>query len=221
MKRKTLLALSAVPLALLLSSCFALQGFWIVANTIEAGGQATKATFEITPRPTAQDDSGSPILPGRCRRRQRPRRPGRALGHEQHVFGGPYPLARRRPTSRPSSETNARSNGFNLGDVTGVTFKGYVTPNGRQRQEQGEQGRPRAGRPESRRWRDRGHRAGDRRHRHVARRRRRAGSSGHRCERRVHLHRRQSGLRRRDCLSLPTRTGQLEAVPAAPRNGRT
>ena len=47
MKRKTLLALTALPMALLLSSCFVLQGFWINANSIVAGGKATKATFEI------------------------------------------------------------------------------------------------------------------------------------------------------------------------------
>ena len=49
MKRKTLLALSVIPLTFLLSSCFALQGFWIAANQIEAGGKATKAVFEIRP----------------------------------------------------------------------------------------------------------------------------------------------------------------------------
>ena len=46
MKRKTLLALSAIPLALLLSSCFVLQGFWITATSI-APGQGTKAVFQL------------------------------------------------------------------------------------------------------------------------------------------------------------------------------
>ena len=40
-------SLSVMPLTFLLSSCFVLQGFWIVANQIEAGGKATKAIFKI------------------------------------------------------------------------------------------------------------------------------------------------------------------------------
>ena len=43
MKRKTLLLLTALPLALLLSSCFVMQGFWINANSIVAGGKARSA----------------------------------------------------------------------------------------------------------------------------------------------------------------------------------
>ena len=48
MKRKTCLLLTALPMALLLSSCFVMQGFWINANSIVAGGKATKA---IVPDP--------------------------------------------------------------------------------------------------------------------------------------------------------------------------
>ena len=64
MKRKTLLALSVIPLTFLLSSCFALQGFWIAANQIEAGGKATKAVFEIPPG-DLHERQRPPVLPGR------------------------------------------------------------------------------------------------------------------------------------------------------------
>ena len=64
MKRKTLLPLSAMPMALLLSSCFVLQGFWINATSIVAGGKATKATFEIHADSTTKDNGYQFFLVG-------------------------------------------------------------------------------------------------------------------------------------------------------------
>ena len=49
MKRKTLLALSALPMALLLSSCFVLQGFWITANVDRYRREARRPSSSSTP----------------------------------------------------------------------------------------------------------------------------------------------------------------------------
>lgn len=126
MKRKTLLALTAVPLALLLSSCFTLQGFWIVANSIEAGGQATKATFQITPVRGSGDAAHQFFLIGVADSNDL--QAGKGTWGTNHVFGGPYQLGVVGNLATIIGD-QCSSNGFNLGDVTGMTFKGYVTPN--------------------------------------------------------------------------------------------
>ena len=63
MKRKTLLALSAIPLALLLSSCFVLQGFWITATSV-APGQGTKAVFQLHAYSTTADKAYQFVVVG-------------------------------------------------------------------------------------------------------------------------------------------------------------
>ncbi len=88
MKRKTLLALTAVPLALLMSSCFSLQGFWIVANTISAGGQATKAVFQITPVRGSGDAAHQFFLIGVDDSNDL--QAGKGTWGTNDVFGGPY-----------------------------------------------------------------------------------------------------------------------------------
>ena len=125
MKRKTLLALSVIPLTFLLSSCFALQGFWIAANQIEAGGKATKAVFEIRPATSTSDNAHQFFLVGVTDDNDLVA--GKATWGTNGTFGGPYPL----PVSAGLATViggDCAQNGFNLADVTGVTWKGYVTP---------------------------------------------------------------------------------------------
>jgi hypothetical protein len=113
------------PMALLLSGCFALQGFWIVANTITAGGKATKAVFQIQPMRGQNDALQQFFLIGVQDNDHL--RAGKAKWGTNRAFGGPYPL----PVVGNLATTigsDCTSNGFNLGNVTGVTWKGFMTP---------------------------------------------------------------------------------------------
>jgi hypothetical protein len=125
MRKKALFGLLAIPLVLLLSGCFALQGFWINANTIKAGGKGTKAVFQIQPVRGQNDTLHQFFLVGVQDNNHL--RAGKARWGTNRVFGGPYPL----PVS-PNLATliggDCTSNGFNLADVTGVTWEGYMTP---------------------------------------------------------------------------------------------
>ena len=124
-RKKALLGLLAIPLALLLSGCFLLQGFRINANVIKAGGKATKAVFEIRPARSGTNDTAHQFfLIGVD---DTDLRAGKARWGTNGTFGGPYPL-----TPAPGLDTvigdQCTSNGFNLADATGLTWKGYRTP---------------------------------------------------------------------------------------------
>lgn len=125
MKRKTLLLLTALPLALLLSSCFVMQGFWINANSIVAGGKATKATFQIHALRGSGDTAYQFFLIGVSDTNNL--KAGKATWGTNHVYGGPYPL----PSSANLAAdigSDCQSNGFDLSAVTGITWRGYTTP---------------------------------------------------------------------------------------------
>ena len=127
MKRKTLLLLSAIPLTLLLSSCFVLQGFWITATSI-APGQGTKAVFQLHAYSTTKDkgyqfvvvgvpDSGGLNIAG-------------TKWGTNGVAGGPYAMSNE-PALAAAMDTSGdcASNGFDFSDVSGVTWKSFMTPN--------------------------------------------------------------------------------------------
>ncbi|MGB7806602.1 MAG: hypothetical protein WBM72_13480 [Actinomycetota bacterium] len=125
MKRKTLLLLTALPMALLLSSCFVMQGFWINANSIVAGGKATKATFQIHALRGSGDTFYQFFLIGVSDSDDL--KAGKATWGTNHVYGGPYPL----PSSANLASiigSDCQSNGFDLASVTGITWRGYTTP---------------------------------------------------------------------------------------------
>ncbi|MGZ8580706.1 MAG: hypothetical protein ACXWW9_05420 [Actinomycetota bacterium] len=128
MRKKALFGLLAVPLAFLLSSCFVLQGFWVVANSIPAGGKGTKAVFQLHPSKYATGDNGYQFfLVGVSNSNDLT--VGKATWGANGTFGGPYKL----PVSAPlagavATSGDCVSNGFNFGDATGVTWKGFITP---------------------------------------------------------------------------------------------
>jgi hypothetical protein len=125
MKRKTLLLLTALPMALLLSSCFVMQGFWINANSIVAGGKATKATFQIHALKGSGDNAYQFFLIGVDD--DDALKAGKATWGTNHVYGGPYPL----PAQADLADiigSDCQSNGFDLSAVTGITWRGYRTP---------------------------------------------------------------------------------------------
>ena len=125
MKRKNLLLLTALPMALLLSSCFVLNGFWINANSIVAGGKATKATFRIQPLKGSGDTAYQFFLIGVSDSDEL--KAGKATWGVNGVFGGPYPLQGRSDLASIIG-SDCQSNGFDLSAVTGMTWRGYTTP---------------------------------------------------------------------------------------------
>jgi hypothetical protein len=125
MKRKTLLLLTALPMALLLSSCFVMQGFWINANSIVAGGKATKATFQIHALKGSGDTAYQFFLIGVSDTDDL--KAGKATWGTNHVYGGPYPLHGQADLATIIG-SDCQSNGFDLSEVTGITWRGYLTP---------------------------------------------------------------------------------------------
>jgi len=124
MRKKALFGLLALPLALFLSGCFVLQGFWIIANSIPAGGK-TKAVFQIHALRGSGDTAYQFFLIGVDDSNDL--KATKAKWGTNGVFGGPYPL----PGSSNLASiigSDCTSNGFNLADVSGMTWKGYVTP---------------------------------------------------------------------------------------------
>ncbi len=125
MRKKALFGLLALPLALVLSGCFVLQGFWIKSNTIAAGEKGTKAVFQIQPLKGSGDTAYQFFLVGVDDANDLKATKGK--WGVNGVFGGPYPL----PGSSNLASIiggDCTSNGFNLADVTGMTWKGFVTP---------------------------------------------------------------------------------------------
>jgi hypothetical protein len=127
MKRKTLLALSAIPLALLLSSCFVLQGFWVTATSI-APGQGTKAVFELHAYSTTKDKGYQFVVVGVPDGGDL-KVAGTKWG-TNGTAGGPFAMSNESALA-PAMDTSGdcSSNGFDFSSVTGVTWKGFMTPN--------------------------------------------------------------------------------------------
>jgi hypothetical protein len=125
MRKKALFGLLAIPLVFLLSSCFMMSGFWLAANSVIAGGKGTKAVFEIHPTRLGGDNNYQFFLVGVDDGNDL--RVTKARWGTNGTFGGPYPLG----VSANLATTigsDCQSNGFDLSSVTGVTWKGFVTP---------------------------------------------------------------------------------------------
>ena len=127
MKRKTLLALSAIPLALLLSSCFVLQGFWITATSI-APGQSTKAVFQLHAYSTTADKAYQFVVVGVPDNNDL-KVNGTKWG-TNGTAGGPFAMSNQ-PALAPAMGASGQcsDSGFDFSSVTGVTWKGFMTPN--------------------------------------------------------------------------------------------
>jgi len=96
------------------------------ANSIAAGEKGTKAVFQIRPAKQGADDRAHQFFLVGVE--DIDLKVGKATWGTNGVFGGPYPL----PVSAGLDATigsQCQSNGFNLADATGITWKGFVTPN--------------------------------------------------------------------------------------------
>ena len=125
MRKTALFGLLAIPLAFALSSCFMLSAFWLQANSVIAGGAGTKAVFDIRPTASSGDNNYQFFLVGVDD--DNDLRVTKARWGTNGTFGGPYPLG----VSADLATTigsDCQSNGFDLSAVTGVTWKGFVTP---------------------------------------------------------------------------------------------
>lgn len=125
MRKKALFGLLAIPMALLLSSCFLMSGFWLQANSIPAGGKGTKATFEVRPSREGGDNNYQFFLVGVDDGNDL--KVTKATWGTNGAFGGPYPLGVSADLATVIG-ADCQSNGFNLADASGVTWKGFVTP---------------------------------------------------------------------------------------------
>lgn len=127
MKRKTLIALSAVPLTLLLSSCFVLQSFSVTATSIDPGG-STKAVFKLHAFSTTPDRNYQFVVVGVADSNDLLVQ-GTKWG-TNGTAGGPFQMsvANALPAAM-ASNGGCANNGFDFSSVTGVTWKAFLTPN--------------------------------------------------------------------------------------------
>jgi hypothetical protein len=126
MKKKLLLVLGTGALAILMSSCFLLQSFTILDYTV-ARGQLTKARFNIRPShedPGAQLRAYQFVLVGVTT-------PdisvGKAVWGSNSQFNGPLTMGANGAIAT-SIGSDCSSNGLNYNSITGITWKGYLTP---------------------------------------------------------------------------------------------
>jgi hypothetical protein len=131
MRKKLSLAVGATALALLMSSCFVVQSFTVLDYTLKPG-QATKAQFTLRPS-NADNAAGVPfngphyqfVLLGVPN-------PGdltalTAKWGTNGLFGGPLTMAVNGGLVAAIGGA-CGSFGLDLTDITGVTWKGFITP---------------------------------------------------------------------------------------------
>jgi hypothetical protein len=125
MRKKALFGLLAIPLVLLLSGCFLLQGFWIKSNQISVGGKGTKAVFEIRPADQDNDRAYQFFLIGVDDTADLKATKG--TWGVNRVFGGPYRLTVYGDLFTTIG-ADCDSANFDLSGISGFTWKGYATP---------------------------------------------------------------------------------------------
>lgn len=126
MKKFLIVAVAGV-MALLLSSCFVMQGFSVKATSL-VPGKGTKAVFVLHPASTTAtkyyefvlvgvDDGGDLSV-------------GKAKWGTNGTFGGPFAMSYRASLDDlVATDGTCSSYGFNFASVTGITWKGFLTPN--------------------------------------------------------------------------------------------
>ena len=137
MKKILVSGVMAGTLALLLSSCFVLQGFSILATSLHRGDK-TKAQFVLHPAQEAAMYQGENI-----RNRYQFILVGVPTGGDLTVgkatwgtngkFGGPFNMPRSGALSGANAATTIQNtceaNGLNFDAITGMAWKGFMTPN--------------------------------------------------------------------------------------------
>lgn len=126
MKKLLIVAVAGV-MALLLSSCFVLQGFSVLATSVTPGGK-TKAQFVLHPGSTTGEKQKVFVMVGV---------PtggaltvGKATWGTNGKFGGPFAMsATANLPGLVTAEGACNSNGLNIAEVTGIVWKGFLTPN--------------------------------------------------------------------------------------------
>jgi hypothetical protein len=125
MRKKLLLALGAGALTVVMSSCWALQSFTVLDYTLTPG-QATKARFTLRPWDVASAanniqfviigvPAGGDIAAGK------------ATWGANGLFGGPLTMNVSAGFTTAMGN-NCASNGLDFANITGVTWKAYLTP---------------------------------------------------------------------------------------------
>jgi hypothetical protein len=126
MRKKVGFALGGTALTFLLSSCWLLQSFTVLDYTVDIG-QTTKAQFTLRPWDEAfkqnqfqfvlvgVDDATALSV-------------GKAVWGTNGTFGGPLTMPN--SAALPGAiGSDCQSHGLDYASITGITWKGYVTPN--------------------------------------------------------------------------------------------
>lgn len=125
MRKKLSFALGAGVLTLVMSSCFVLQSFTVLDYTLNKG-QTTKGRFTLRPMNVglAMNEhqfvlvgvsTGGDITAGK------------AVWGTNARFGGPLVMAANGGLAAAIG-SDCSSNGLNFANITGITWKGYITP---------------------------------------------------------------------------------------------
>ena len=125
MRKRLSFALGAGVLTLVMSSCFVLQSFTVLDYTLNKG-QTTKARFTLRPMDVSLAmnehqfvlvgvSTGGDISVGR------------AVWGTNARFGGPLVMAANGGL-HAAIGSDCSSNGLNLASITGITWRGYITP---------------------------------------------------------------------------------------------
>ena len=126
--RRFWLVPAAVGLAMLTASCFTLQGFVLLSGAVAQGGKTT-ARFQLRPRNVSDErdfqfvlvgvpDSGHIIV-------------GKSLWGTNNNFAGPFTMSVEGNLADVlADDGGCATNGLAFNSITGVTWKGFMTPNG-------------------------------------------------------------------------------------------
>ena len=132
MKRLGMLAIGGT-LALLLSSCFVLQGFSLQATSVRPGN-STKAQFVLHPMQTAKTAEGTGI-PIRTNYQfvvvgvpdSNDLVVGKATWGTNGKFGGPQNMLASTALPGAMATSGCSSNGLDFASITNTTWKGFLT----------------------------------------------------------------------------------------------
>ena len=124
MRKRLSYALGAGALALFMSSCFVLQSFTVLDYTLTVG-QSTKAQFTLRPTDTTPGPNYRQfVLVGRSSTDVSVLA---ARWGTNGKFGGPFAMPSN--ASLPGAiGSDCSSNGIDYASITGMTWKGFITP---------------------------------------------------------------------------------------------
>jgi hypothetical protein len=124
MLRRGAMLLVAAVLPLVLSSCFVLQSFGVVAGTLTEGSKTT-ARFTLRPNSEAPDTSYQFIVVGVDDPAQLGI--GKATWGATGTFGGPVPMVARSGLPAALTADACGASGLSFDQITGMTWKGFTT----------------------------------------------------------------------------------------------